>query len=182
VKALKGGRHRPAFEELAAQFVTELMAAKHRLTVLMSAREAPKIVIVPAPARHVLGWDHAAAWAEALSEQLNRETRYERSVATGLRAPRAVVCYTLAQSGRSNERRSQKSQNQAVRARLSFLRHERASLCFDAHGDACAKWVVFVDDVVTSGATARAAYRALGRPERFAVCTLFCRPPLATLR
>jgi predicted amidophosphoribosyltransferase len=41
---------------------------------------------------------------------------------------------------------------------------------------------VFVDDVVTSGATAWAAHLALGAPEGFEVWALVCRPKLATLR
>ena len=41
---------------------------------------------------------------------------------------------------------------------------------------------VFIDDVVTSGATAMAAYMALGNPERFEVWTLVCRPKLATTK
>lgn len=39
---------------------------------------------------------------------------------------------------------------------------------------------VFVDDVITTGATAVAAYMALGRPSAFEVWTLVCRPKLAT--
>jgi predicted amidophosphoribosyltransferase len=40
------------------------------------------------------------------------------------------------------------------------------------------RWV-FVDDVITTGSTAMAAYMALGSPERFEVWTLACRPKLA---
>ena len=39
---------------------------------------------------------------------------------------------------------------------------------------------VFVDDVITSGATAVAGHLALGCPERYEVWTLVCRPKLAT--
>jgi predicted amidophosphoribosyltransferase len=41
---------------------------------------------------------------------------------------------------------------------------------------------VFVDDVITSGATAWAAHLALGRPEGFEVWALVSRPKLATSR
>lgn len=41
---------------------------------------------------------------------------------------------------------------------------------------------VFVDDVITSGATALAAHLALGRPEGFEVWALVSRPKLATSR
>jgi predicted amidophosphoribosyltransferase len=40
------------------------------------------------------------------------------------------------------------------------------------------RWV-FVDDVITTGSTAMAAYMALGSPERFEAWTLACRPKLA---
>lgn len=38
---------------------------------------------------------------------------------------------------------------------------------------------VFVDDVITTGSTAQAAYEALGEPESFEVWALICRPKLA---
>lgn len=38
---------------------------------------------------------------------------------------------------------------------------------------------VFVDDVITTGSTAMAAYMALGDPDQFEVWTLVCRPKLA---
>lgn len=40
------------------------------------------------------------------------------------------------------------------------------------------RWI-FVDDVITTGATAMAAYMALGSPECFETWTLVCRPKLA---
>lgn len=36
--------------------------------------------------------------------------------------------------------------------------------------------VIFVDDVITTGATARAAWRALGQPKGFEVWSVACRP------
>lgn len=38
---------------------------------------------------------------------------------------------------------------------------------------------IFIDDVVTTGSTAMAAYMALGDPEQFEVWSLVCRPKLA---
>ena len=60
---------------------------------------------------------------------------------------------------------------------------ERATRRFHARGKASFSDSVaprvFVDDVITSGATAMAAYMALGDPARFEVWTLACRPKLA---
>jgi predicted amidophosphoribosyltransferase len=42
--------------------------------------------------------------------------------------------------------------------------------------------IVLVDDVMTSGATALAAYMALGDPQLFEVWTIANRPKLATMK
>jgi predicted amidophosphoribosyltransferase len=56
-------------------------------------------------------------------------------------------------------------------------RYERVDPCenFSSPGTS---WI-FVDDVITSGSTAMAAYMALGDPDRFTVLSLICRPKLA---
>ncbi len=42
------------------------------------------------------------------------------------------------------------------------------------------KAIVFIDDVVTTGATVKAAFEALGKPKRFEAWSLARRPRLAT--
>ena len=38
--------------------------------------------------------------------------------------------------------------------------------------------IIFVDDIYTTGSTAQAVYKALGRPSKFAIWTIFYRPYL----
>jgi predicted amidophosphoribosyltransferase len=68
------------------------------------------------------------------------------------------------------------------KSRAADLRHERRFRPREAFDSSArgAGTLVFVDDVVTSGATAMAAYMALEDPSRFEVWTLVDRPKLAT--
>ena len=56
------------------------------------------------------------------------------------------------------------------------MRFEARGDLKDFHGIRAA---IFADDVITTGATALAAYMALGDPPSFEVWTLACRPKLA---
>jgi predicted amidophosphoribosyltransferase len=67
--------------------------------------------------------------------------------------------------------RSQKMKSVIERRRRRFKGTEK----FSGQDSAC----IFIDDVITTGATAHAAREALGDHERFEVWTLVCRPKLA---
>lgn len=56
-------------------------------------------------------------------------------------------------------------------------REERYQIIYKLSTKPKSKKVVFTDDVVTTGATAMAAFNALGRPDGFEVWCIVCNPP-----
>lgn len=92
------------------------------------------------------GSDHALEWAKTLSKVFNVEMK-------------SVLL-----------RKTEKKQG------LKRLK-DRKKLEFSVKSEIdTEKVVVFVDDLITSGNTARAAYEALGKPTHYEVWTLACRP------
>lgn len=103
------------------------------------------IIIIPAPSRKPAQKDHAYLWAEALADALGAQFR---------------PC--LQRTSTSHQRGLDRGERALVEMQL--LENSTGSMDFPAHS----LWV-FVDDVLTTGATAREAHRALGMPPQFEV-------------
>ncbi len=113
----------------------------------------PRFVVPPAS---IVGQrDHAYALAQAFARQWGSE---EPLAFRWLNAP---------------EGRGQKHLSASERAERRF---QPLGTCENLQAS---RSLVFIDDVVTTGSTAMAAYMALGDPESFEVWTLACRPKLA---
>lgn len=109
-------------------------------------------VIVPSPPRPGQRLDHAVVWASALARLW------------GFPLENAL-------SRMSNDQQKLLSVSERSRKELDLLKN-RKGLVNDGER------IIFADDVYTTGATARAAYEALGRPSKFEVWTVACRPRL----
>jgi predicted amidophosphoribosyltransferase len=110
--------------------------------------------VVPAPSS---SFDHAKSWAEALGSRL------ERPIVDVLqKAPDQV--------------RFQRTRSATERAELRFQLKTPGKEGQNAYRGPH----LFVDDVITTGSTAMAAYMALGDPSHFEVWTMVNRPRLAT--
>ena len=129
-----------------------LGSASQRIANLFAARKsidkpAEGLVFVPAPPRIHQTRDHAYAWGQALAR-----------------------CYggtvlPLLRRGQSGE---QKSRALAERAK-STMSYFGQTLPENPR-------LIFVDDLIASGYTAKAAFEALGKPEHFEVWTVAHRP------
>ncbi len=146
LNSLKKGGPCFIFHQLSLEF---LQRAVHTRWILPEEG-----VFVPAPSREK--GDHAFLLALCLSRQ------------TGLK-----LLDPLCRTDFSSKSQKQKS------------RHERKELFFDLKEGffglkfqklVKTRQIIFIDDVLTTGATARAAYKALGAPKKFSIFTLAHRP------
>ena len=108
------------------------------------------IVFCPAPAAIAGQIDHAYLWAEALAHQWG------------------VSMVNILKRG---SLRTQKTLD-------VDQRRETTMELWEGHSVPEGAKIIFVDDVITTGSTARAAWSVLGKPRRFEVWTVACRAKL----
>ena len=134
------------------QFLSSVMAwnilASDQFEKELRVVGSSDLIWVPAPPRVHGAQDHAYRFARALQEGFGGQLGHEWLYRIDLK--------------------EQKSKSKEERGRLKLGAHVKAQ----------GQPIVFVDDLLASGATAQAAYQALDRPERFIVFTVAYRPRL----
>jgi len=116
-----------------------------RVQYLLSLKRDVPLTFIPCPSRNFLK-DHGFFWAQALGRQFGLPVQQALSpLDAGL---------------------SQKAKRLSLRGGRKFLLDQKVLK---------SKNLVFADDVVTSGATAKAAFLALGKPDSFMVWSIFWR-------
>lgn len=106
-----------------------------------------QIYFVPAPSSEVNG-DHSQLWAESLA---------------------ALVGGTVIPCLRKIKSQKQRALGRDERSLIELEVYEKNTFEFTPEDQSL--WI-FVDDIVTTGATARAAHKALGKPDNFMVWAL----------
>lgn len=162
VYGLKGGRQSQAFLTLAERFSFHL--SESRLGPVVSAQlstELSPLVFIPPPRRSASP-DHAFCWGKALSGIWNFP------LIDALVWDDDADC-----EGATRKTSTQKRKSRLERRQRKFKPGPLSEAIPAQAG------VIFVDDVVTTGATAEAAYVALGRPKPFVVWAIAYRAKLA---
>lgn len=142
---LKGGLYPEAF----ASIVEHFLYLQPELKNFSISSERNKYVIVPSPGRFEFTEDHASVLAKAFADKLN--------ITLIKPLHRQIEARKSAQK--------QKSKQERMEAMMTL--DEK----FTQQELSC-KRIIFVDDIYTTGATAHAAYLALGKPKQFEVWTI----------
>lgn len=143
VLALKGSRQRRHWT-----YYAQVMAQRASSTL----PPGRKICVVPAPAKRVGQKDHAYHWGTCLAEALG-----------------ATFLPCLEKVPSSQDHAKQREKDRGERALLEMAAHVNYS---EMSGFLTDPLIIFADDILTTGATARAAYQALGSPPHFEVWVL----------
>ena len=156
IHRLKGGGARRVYGRFAEELLSLRMGHKNERTKggfnpINWGAESTGWIFVPAPGRNSWGRDHAESLAFELAK---------------LSGGRYLPALIRAESVTEQKRKTRKQ-------RLRDIKNGGLKQGVDL--PACGR-VIFVDDVITSGATAQRAFEDLGRPENFEVWTLFHRP------
>lgn len=137
------------FRFMATKFWTQYYALEK-----FSSRD---VVFIPAPARFQQEDDHASLFAKELSRLFGSPTR--------------KPLRRVSQAEQKGMSRDERALNRLVLREGIDLPSE-----IGLAESLAAKKIVFVDDLLVSGQTARAAYLALGKPDNFEAWTIAYRP------
>lgn len=120
-----------------------------RLRLLTDTGKVKPLLLIPSPSRggHK---DHALAFAEGLAAMSG-----------------AQIYSCLSRLDEKSQRK--KSRSERLRLRMEYSANFTLE---DFAQKSAGRYIVFVDDIVTTGATARAAWKCLGKPRDFAVWSL----------
>lgn len=143
ILSLKGSRQGHLWRHYAGEFLRRQLGSK-------CSSHSP-MVLVPSPGRNG-SEDHASLFTNALAD-----------------ASGAMVLRSLKRKEGALGPQKKKSKSQREQVGFEWAENFSAELCSDILRH---RKVVFVDDIVTTGATAHAAWKKLGRPEEFTIWSL----------